>query len=57
MVCLGNICRSPMADGLLRKKVKENNRVAPINNVPKISCFAFIIFVLKLYCKFPSCIF
>ena len=22
MVCLGNICRSPMADGLLRKKVK-----------------------------------
>lgn len=25
MVCLGNICRSPMADGLLRKKVKENN--------------------------------
>lgn len=23
MVCLGNICRSPMADGLLRKKVKE----------------------------------
>ena len=23
MVCLGNICRSPMADGLLRTKVKE----------------------------------
>ena len=23
MVCLGNICRSPMADGLLRKKVEE----------------------------------
>ena len=23
MVCLGNICRSPMADGHLRKKVKE----------------------------------
>lgn len=22
MVCLGNICRSPMADGLLQKKVK-----------------------------------
>ncbi|MBI2257895.1 MAG: low molecular weight phosphotyrosine protein phosphatase [Flavobacteriia bacterium] len=22
-VCLGNICRSPMADGLLRKKAKE----------------------------------
>ena len=25
MVCLGNICRSPMADGLLRKKVKALN--------------------------------
>jgi len=24
MVCLGNICRSPMADGLLRKKVQEH---------------------------------
>ncbi len=23
MVCLGNICRSPVADGLLRKKVEE----------------------------------
>lgn len=23
MVCLGNICRSPLADGLLRKKVEE----------------------------------
>jgi protein-tyrosine phosphatase len=23
MVCLGNICRSPMADGLLRKKVHD----------------------------------
>lgn len=23
MVCLGNICRSPMADGLLRKKVEN----------------------------------
>jgi protein-tyrosine phosphatase len=25
MVCLGNICRSPMADGLLRKKVKDHD--------------------------------
>ncbi len=25
MVCLGNICRSPLADGLLRQKVIENN--------------------------------
>jgi protein-tyrosine phosphatase len=24
MVCLGNICRSPMADGLMRKKVHEH---------------------------------
>lgn len=23
MVCLGNICRSPLADGLLKKKVQE----------------------------------
>lgn len=25
MVCLGNICRSPIADGLLRRKVSEND--------------------------------
>lgn len=25
MVCLGNICRSPLADGLLREKVLKNN--------------------------------
>lgn len=25
MVCLGNICRSPLADGLLRRKVAENH--------------------------------
>ncbi|MDX1445684.1 low molecular weight protein-tyrosine-phosphatase [Lishizhenia sp.] len=25
MVCLGNICRSPIADGLLRRKVQEHN--------------------------------
>jgi len=25
MVCLGNICRSPIADGVLRKKVKDLN--------------------------------
>lgn len=24
MVCLGNICRSPMAEGILRKKIEEN---------------------------------
>ncbi len=25
MVCLGNICRSPLAEGILRAKVKEKN--------------------------------
>jgi protein-tyrosine phosphatase len=25
MVCLGNICRSPMAQGILENKIKENN--------------------------------
>ena len=24
MVCLGNICRSPMAEGILRKKIEQN---------------------------------
>ncbi|RME07480.1 MAG: low molecular weight phosphotyrosine protein phosphatase, partial [Bacteroidetes bacterium] len=23
MVCLGNICRSPLAEGILRKKIEE----------------------------------
>lgn len=25
MVCLGNICRSPLAEGILKQKIKENN--------------------------------
>jgi len=25
MVCLGNICRSPMAEGILQQKLKEHN--------------------------------
>jgi protein-tyrosine phosphatase len=25
MVCLGNICRSPLAEGILKSKIKENN--------------------------------
>lgn len=25
MVCLGNICRSPLAEGILRQKIEENN--------------------------------
>jgi protein-tyrosine phosphatase len=26
MVCLGNICRSPLAEGILKKKLKEKNK-------------------------------
>ena len=25
MVCLGNICRSPMAEGIMRSKIEQNN--------------------------------
>lgn len=25
MVCLGNICRSPLAEGIMRAKIEENN--------------------------------
>jgi protein-tyrosine phosphatase len=25
MVCLGNICRSPMAEGIMKKKLEDNN--------------------------------
>lgn len=32
MVCLGNICRSPMADGLLRKKVKEHQLAVNVDS-------------------------
>lgn len=32
MVCLGNICRSPLADGLLRKKIKEQNLNAEVDS-------------------------
>lgn len=32
MVCLGNICRSPMADGLLRKKVKEEGLAVEVDS-------------------------
>lgn len=32
MVCLGNICRSPMADGLMRKKVLENNLTVTVDS-------------------------
>ncbi|MBX2949000.1 MAG: low molecular weight phosphotyrosine protein phosphatase [Crocinitomicaceae bacterium] len=32
MVCLGNICRSPMADGLLRKKVKVEGLAVEVDS-------------------------
>ena len=32
MVCLGNICRSPLADGLLRKKIADNQLVVQIDS-------------------------
>jgi protein-tyrosine phosphatase len=32
MVCLGNICRSPMADGLLRKKVKAADLLIEVDS-------------------------
>lgn len=32
MVCLGNICRSPMADGLMRKKVSDHKLQAIVDS-------------------------
>ncbi len=32
MVCLGNICRSPLADGLLLRKIKERNLNAVVDS-------------------------
>jgi protein-tyrosine phosphatase len=32
MVCLGNICRSPIADGLLGKKVKEQGLAVEVDS-------------------------
>ena len=32
MVCLGNICRSPMAEGVLQKKLEENNIDAQVDS-------------------------
>lgn len=32
MVCLGNICRSPMADGLMRKKIETFNLNAEVDS-------------------------
>jgi len=32
MVCLGNICRSPLAAGILRKKLKEHGITAQVDS-------------------------
>ncbi len=32
MVCLGNICRSPMAEGILRKKIEEHHLQASVDS-------------------------
>jgi len=32
MVCLGNICRSPMAEGLMRAKIKKYNMSAEVDS-------------------------
>ncbi len=32
MVCLGNICRSPLAEGILREKIKERNFNAVVDS-------------------------
>ena len=32
MVCLGNICRSPMAQGIMQQKLKENNITAFVDS-------------------------
>ena len=33
MVCLGNICRSPLAEGILRSKISENHIVASAGTI------------------------
>ena len=32
MVCLGNICRSPLAEGVMRKKIKDNELHAEVDS-------------------------
>ena len=38
MVCLGNICRSPMADGLMRKKVQDNQLDVYVDSAGTANC-------------------
>ena len=37
MVCLGNICRSPLAEGILRKKIEEHNINAEVASTGFVS--------------------
>jgi protein-tyrosine phosphatase len=37
MVCLGNICRSPLAEGILKKKIKDNNLNASVASTGFVS--------------------
>ena len=32
VVCLGNICRSPMAEGILRKKIADKNLAIEVDS-------------------------
>ena len=40
MVCLGNICRSPIADGLLRQKVNEQHLDVEVDSAGTIGLHA-----------------
>jgi protein-tyrosine phosphatase len=40
MVCLGNICRSPIADGLLRQKVNEEHLDVEVDSAGTIGMHA-----------------
>ncbi len=37
MVCLGNICRSPLAEGILKQKAIENNRNIEVDSAGTIA--------------------
>ncbi len=37
MVCLGNICRSPLAEGIMRYKIKQNNLPVIVDSAGTIS--------------------
>ncbi len=38
MVCLGNICRSPMAEGIMRLKIKKYKLAATVDSAGTSSC-------------------